>query len=424
MSLKEWGAICDVFGGTSGTSTRLPQPPRQDVPTCILRGELDDFQNGRREGTFQERFRLPSRSERAATRAKARDDRRDNYTVDTPFHAAPLTCVIQPFEALVRTLPYCLPPEATACWIISLTLLQVLGLVFSFFFPPPPVLGGALAGDQQRWSRPCAYPSRPGRGNTPPKRRHAFIARRRLGSVYAESKKNLEPVSDNESLVESTSVYAFTAMLPCVLPVTPGVGICCTLFLHLTVLARSLTHYDSEHNRLEVKEVDFWGDIARASVFSALTPASLLGLSVAHATTVFLSSLTCHETWFGFVLLYSLVFLTSQLTTDPTGPPSVGPDDSDPDMTSMYILACVSPSICTWSLTTWLLSLSLVHLVGLMHLLTCAEANEASIDSTANDPTPADVSRRLLPFSANRSNNEGESFGEPLKDVFSSYALA
>ncbi|KAJ1467580.1 hypothetical protein T484DRAFT_1755761 [Baffinella frigidus] len=424
MSLKEWGAICDVFGGTSGTSTRLPQPPRQDVLTCFLRGELDDFQNGRREGTFRGRFRLPSRSERAATRAKARDGRRDNYTVDTPFHAAPFTSVIQPFEALVRTLPYCLPPEATACWILSLTLLQVLGLVFSFFFPPRPDLGRALAGNQQRWKRPPAYPSRPGRGNTPPKRRHAFIARRRLGSVSAESKKHVEPVSDNESLMETTSAYAFAAMLPCILPVTPGVGICFILFLHLTVLARSLTPFDSEHNRLEVKEIDFWGGIVRASVFSALTPASLLGLTVAPATTVFLSSLTCHETWFGFVLLYALVFLASQLTSGTTCPPSVGPDASDPVTTSMYILACVSPSICTWSPTTWLLSLSLVHLVGLMHLLTCAEANEASIDDTTHDPSSADVSRRLLPFSANRNNNDGESFGEPLIGVLSSYALA
>ncbi|KAJ1466818.1 hypothetical protein T484DRAFT_1860634, partial [Baffinella frigidus] len=55
MSFKAWATICDTFGGTSEPSTRPPQPPRQDVLTFVLRGELDDYQHGRRKGTFQGR---------------------------------------------------------------------------------------------------------------------------------------------------------------------------------------------------------------------------------------------------------------------------------------------------------------------------------------------------------------------------------
>ncbi|KAJ1467419.1 hypothetical protein T484DRAFT_3631340, partial [Baffinella frigidus] len=421
---EAWGAICDTFGGTSEPSTRLPQPPRQDVLTFVLRGELDDYQHGRRKGTFQGRFRLPSGLERAASRSKAREGRRDDYTVETTSNATPFTCVVTPFVALVKTLPYCLPPEVTACWILCLTLLQVLGPVASFFFPSRPAPARETTGVQRLWNRPPAYPSRPGRGSTPPKRRHAFIARRRLASVFSGRKEGVQPVLNNESLVETTSAYAFAAMLPYVLPVPPGIGICGILFLHLTVLALSLSTPDPEPARHPAQEVDFWGRITHAGVLAELTPASPLGLTMALTTTVFLSSLTCCETWVCVVLAYALGFLAFQLTTDSLRPTSVEATGPGIDTASLYMLACISPSVCIWSPTSWLLSLSLVHLIGLMHLLTYAEPSEVRASDATSDPPSTDVSRRLLPFSADQTTSEHGPADEPSVDALSTYALA
>lgn len=229
-----------------------PTFAREDVLTCILRGELDDFQNGRRVGGFRGRSALPSRFARAETRATARADRRTWYTLSKPLPDPPpettsLTPGLQsPLCLAATTLPYillCLAPEVSGCWMAFLALLSVFNVVRTFFVPTTASdteTAGQGPPTKHEWINPTAFRAHPEKGNTPPHRTRAFVPRQRMGSVYEIPENGPGVVTEitpvNKSFLKSTSVYAFVAMFPYVAPVAPDLLVGCSVLLGLAIL--------------------------------------------------------------------------------------------------------------------------------------------------------------------------------------------
>lgn len=88
----------------------------------------------------------------------------------------------------------------------------------------------------------------------------------------------------------------------------------------------------------------------RAGVLPSLTPSSVSGLNGVYASSMVLSCVTCTKVWLCSLLFLALGLLAFTLTTETTA--QNAPEETEAvtfETSSVYALACITPSLVTWS---------------------------------------------------------------------------